>query len=67
MSLYFQYVTKKDMATVDLFAIGNALIDQEFKVSDDFLIQQHLQKGTMQLTDGETQADLYKKLKETNI
>ncbi|MDR0048349.1 hypothetical protein RFX26_06550, partial [Acinetobacter baumannii] len=25
------------MATVDLFAIGNALIDQEFKVSDDFL------------------------------
>jgi sugar/nucleoside kinase (ribokinase family) len=65
MSLYFQYVTKKDMATVDLFAIGNALIDQEFKVSDDFLIQQHLQKGTMQLTDGETQADLYKKLKET--
>ncbi|MBO7706376.1 MAG: adenosine kinase, partial [Acinetobacter sp.] len=47
------------MATVDLFAIGNALIDQEFKVSDDFLIQQHLQKGTMQLTDGETQADLY--------
>ena len=31
MSLYFQYVTKKDMATVDLFAIGNALIDQEFK------------------------------------
>ena len=55
------------MATVDLFAIGNALIDQEFKVSDDFLIQQHLQKGTMQLTDGETQADLYKKLKEKNL
>ncbi|WP_312051501.1 hypothetical protein, partial [Acinetobacter schindleri] len=25
------------MANVDLFAIGNALIDQEFKVSDDFL------------------------------
>lgn len=33
------------MATVDLFAIGNALIDQEFKVSDDFLSQQGLQKA----------------------
>jgi len=42
------------MATVDLFAIGNALIDQEFKVSDDFLSQQGLQKGTMQLSDGGT-------------
>ena len=55
------------MATVDLFAIGNALIDQEFKVSDDFLIQQNLQKGTMQLTDGETQANLYNNLKETQV
>lgn len=55
------------MATVDLFAIGNALIDQEFKVSDDFLIQQNLQKGTMQLTDGETQANLYHNLKATQI
>ena len=55
------------MATVDLFAIGNALIDQEFKVSDDFLIQQNLQKGTMQLTDGETQAALYSSLQASQI
>ncbi|NHB58944.1 adenosine kinase [Acinetobacter sp. 194] len=55
------------MATVDLFAIGNALIDQEFKVSDDFLTLQNLQKGTMQLTDGETQSQLFSKLKETQI
>lgn len=53
------------MATVDLFAIGNALIDQEFKVSDDFLTQQNLQKGTMQLTDGETQSNLYNNLLKT--
>ncbi|WP_347454001.1 adenosine kinase [Acinetobacter thermotolerans] len=53
------------MANVDLFAIGNALIDQEFKVSDDFLIANTLQKGTMQLTDGETQAVLYENLKAT--
>lgn len=51
------------MAKVDLFAIGNALIDQEFKVSDQFLTAQNLQKGTMQLTDGDTQAQLYNNLK----
>ena len=50
------------MATVDLFAIGNALIDQEFKVSDAFLVEQNLQKGTMQLSDGATQASLYSNL-----
>lgn len=55
------------MATVDLFAIGNALIDQEFKVSDEFLTAQHLQKGTMQLADGETQASLYQNLRDTQI
>lgn len=53
------------MATVDLFAIGNALIDQEFQISDDFLVQNNLQKGTMQLTDGETQSNLYNKLVQT--
>lgn len=53
------------MAIVDLFAIGNALIDQEFKVSDEFLIQQNLQKGTMQLTDGETQTQLFQNLKHS--
>ena len=53
------------MAKVDLFAIGNALIDQEFKVSDEFLIQENLQKGTMQLTDGETQAQLYAHLQQS--
>lgn len=53
------------MATVDLFAIGNALIDQEFKVSNEFLTQQALQKGTMQLTDGETQAALYQQLQDS--
>jgi sugar/nucleoside kinase (ribokinase family) len=55
------------MATVDLFAIGNALIDQEFKVSDDFLTQQNLQKGTMQLTDGKTQAALYSSLQASQV
>ncbi|ANF81713.1 sugar kinase [Acinetobacter sp. NCu2D-2] len=55
------------MANVDLFAIGNALIDQEFKVTDDFLTAQKLQKGTMQLCDGETQAALFNALQESQI
>ena len=55
------------MATVDLFAIGNALIDQEFTVSDVFLTAQNLQKGTMQLTDGETQTQLYNNLKASQV
>ena len=53
------------MANVDLFAIGNALIDQEFKVSDDFLTHQNLQKGTMQLTDGQTQSHLFESLQSS--
>ncbi len=61
--IFFNLNVMNNMATVDLFAIGNALIDQEFKVSDDFLAQQGLQKGTMQLTDATTQANLYQALK----
>ncbi len=50
------------MATVDLFAIGNALIDQEFRIDEQFLDQHALQKGTMQLTDATTQSHLHQKL-----
>lgn len=53
------------MMTVDLFSIGNALIDQEFKVSDDFLTQHNLQKGTMQLADAQAQFTLYNNLTQT--
>ena len=55
------------MSSVDLFAIGNALIDQEFKVSDEFLTQHNLQKGTMQLTDGDQQANLYDQLQQSEV
>lgn len=54
------------MTQVALFSIGNALIDQEFKVSDDFLTQQGIQKGTMQLTfDQPAQHALYEQLQAT--
>ncbi|MEB3766549.1 adenosine kinase [Acinetobacter sp. MD2] len=55
------------MSSLDLFAIGNTIIDQEFQVSDVFLAEQNLQKGTMQLTDGDTQTALYQRLTESQI
>lgn len=55
------------MSKIALFALGNALIDQEFQVSDDFLATQNLQKGTMQLTDGDTQAALYQNLQASQV
>lgn len=48
---------------IDLFAIGNALVDQEFKIDDTFLAKHNLQKGTMQLANAEQQAHLYADLK----
>jgi sugar/nucleoside kinase (ribokinase family) len=50
--------------TVELYAIGNALVDQEFSVSDEFLQQQNLQKGTMQLADQTAQNTLTSSLNQ---
>lgn len=36
---------------MDLYAIGNALVDLEYPVEDAFLVSQDLRKGTMQLGD----------------
>lgn len=48
---------------IDLFAIGNALVDQEFKIHDEFLAKHHLKKGTMLLADAQQQAHLYHDLR----
>ena len=53
------------MATVELFSIGNALVDQEFLVTDEFLAEAELQKGTMQLCDATQQAALVSKLNQS--
>lgn len=53
------------MATVDLFSIGNALVDQEFLVDDAFLAQAGLAKGTMQLCDAAQQAQLIAQLAQS--
>lgn len=53
------------MTTVDLFSIGNALVDQEFLVDDAFLAQAGLAKGTMQLCDAVQQAQLVEQLAQS--
>lgn len=39
----------------DVYGIGNALVDLEFKVSEDFLKEHEVKKGLMTLVDEETQ------------
>ncbi len=42
----------------DLYAIGNALVDSEYVVTDSFLTEQNIQKGQMTLIDGQQQQTL---------
>ena len=50
--------------SVDLYVIGNALVDLEYSVDDQFLQQHQLQKGTMQLAEQATQQQLLKSLSQ---
>ncbi len=42
----------------DVYGIGNALVDLDFRVSDDFLKKYNVEKGMMTLVDEETQSRL---------
>lgn len=42
----------------DVYGIGNALVDIEFKITDHFLRTQGIEKGLMTLVDEERQAEL---------
>lgn len=55
-------MARQKMQAVQLFSIGNALVDQEFLVSDDVLNTLNLQKGTMQLVDDASQAAIIAQL-----
>ncbi len=50
--------------SVDLYVIGNALVDLEYSVDDQFLQQHQLQKGTMQLAEQATQQHLLNSLSQ---
>lgn len=48
----------------DVYGIGNALVDKEFEVTDEFLAHEKLQKGMMTLVDEESQTHLLNRLME---
>lgn len=50
------------MKTIDVIGIGNALVDQEFEVSEDFLAKHHLEKGMMALIEEDDQNKLIAEL-----
>jgi sugar/nucleoside kinase (ribokinase family) len=50
------------MKRYDVYALGNALVDKEFEVSDDFLVHENIQKGLMTLVDAESQNTLLERL-----
>ena len=49
----------------DIYGIGNALVDKEFEVTDEFLQAEGIEKGMMALIDEEQQVNLLAHLKET--
>lgn len=50
------------MKKYHVYGMGNALVDKEFEVSDEFFTRNDIQKGIMTLIDGETQEALLEKL-----
>ncbi len=44
--------------SIELYGIGNALVDQEYSIQDDFLTKVGLTKGMMQLADQDAQQTL---------
>jgi sugar/nucleoside kinase (ribokinase family) len=50
------------MRTYNVYGLGNALVDAEFEVTDEFLKHENIQKGLMTLVDGEAQKILYDRL-----
>ena len=49
----------------DIYGIGNALVDKEFEVTDEFLQAEGIEKGMMALIKEEQQVNLLAHLKET--
>lgn len=50
------------MSEFDVVALGNALVDKEFQVSESFLAQQGIEKGVMTLVDRDEQLKLLENL-----
>lgn len=52
------------MEPIDIVGIGNALVDQEFEVTDEFLQQHRIEKGLMTLIEDEDQERLIQLLSQ---
>ncbi|MBL8856700.1 MAG: adenosine kinase, partial [Planctomycetaceae bacterium] len=52
------------MQSYDIYGIGNALVDSEFRVDDRELAGLNVEKGTMTLIDAERRAELLRGLGE---
>lgn len=50
------------MKKYHVYGLGNALVDKEFEVDDDFFKHENIQKGVMTLVDGESQETLLERL-----
>ena len=46
----------------NVYGIGNALVDMEFEITDEFLERHEVEKGVMTLVDAETQSQLIKEI-----
>lgn len=53
------------MTKYHVYGIGNALVDKEFEVEDQFLQETGIEKGLMTLVEQDRQADILAKLKAT--
>ncbi len=51
----------------DVYGIGNALVDMEFEVSDDFFHQHQIEKGFMTLVDEERQNYLMSNIQQDEV
>ena len=49
------------MKKYHVYGLGNALVDKEFEVQDEFFAHESIQKGVMTLVDGESQETLLAK------
>ena len=50
------------MSKYDVYGLGNALVDMEFEISDEFLNQNRIDKGVMTLVDENQQHELIEQL-----
>ena len=50
------------MAKYDVYGLGNALVDMEFEINDQFLLENNIDKGVMTLVDENQQHEMIEQL-----